>query len=56
VLVIAVRDKSGKYTYNPGPDTVLSKEATLIVLGAADSVIRLRKSICDSANAISLIN
>lgn len=43
VLVIAIRDKRGKYVYNPGPNTVLSREATLIVLGSADSVIRLRR-------------
>ncbi len=56
VLVIAVRNKDGKYTYNPGPDTVLSQEATLIVLGAADSVIRLRKSISKGAETVSLID
>jgi voltage-gated potassium channel len=52
VLVIAVRDKNRKYTYNPGPDTVLSEEATLIVLGAADSVIRLRESIVGRNNVV----
>ena len=56
VLVIALRDKYGKYTYNPGPDTVLAREATLIVLGAADSVIRLRESILGKSRSMSLIN
>ena len=45
VLVIAVRDARGKYVYNPGPDTVLTEGATLIVLGARDSVSRLAASL-----------
>jgi voltage-gated potassium channel len=56
VLVIAMRDKNGKYTYHPGPDTVLASEATLIVLGGADSVIRLRKSILGQTGSVSLID
>lgn len=55
VLVIAIRDKMGKYIYNPGPEAVLTTEATLIVLGAVDSIIRLRKSICGATDSAGLI-
>lgn len=55
VLVIAIRDKLGKYIYNPGPEAVLTGEATLIVLGAVDSIIRLRKSVCGTTSSMRLI-
>ncbi len=55
VLVIAVKEKDGTYIYNPGPSTVLSENATLVVLGAAQSVARLRTSICDVRNTFSII-
>lgn len=45
VLVIALRDNSGAFIYNPGPETVLTEGATLVVLGARDSVIKLRSSL-----------
>ncbi len=45
VLVIALRDDRGAFVYNPGPETVLTKGATLIVLGARDSVVKLRHSL-----------
>jgi voltage-gated potassium channel len=45
VLVIAVRDGDGEFAYNPGPETVLTSGSTLVVLGARDSVIKLRKSL-----------
>jgi voltage-gated potassium channel len=56
VLVIAIRDTEGKYIYNPGPDAVLSAEATLIVLGDVDSVIRLRKSVRGKTDHMGLIS
>lgn len=56
VLVIAVKEKDGTYLYNPGPSTVLSENATLVVLGAAESVARLRTSICDVKSSLTLIN
>jgi voltage-gated potassium channel len=55
VLVIAIREKDGKYIFNPGPSALLSENATLIVLGSVDSIIRLRKSISVSEHAVSLI-
>ena len=56
VLVIAIRHKDGKYSYNPGSDTELTADATMIVLGAADSVIRLRQSIAGTVVSRSLIH
>ncbi len=55
VLVIAIRDKEGKYIFNPGPETLLEAEATLVVLGAADSVIKLRESLLGAEARNSLI-
>ncbi|MBW2277405.1 MAG: TrkA family potassium uptake protein, partial [Deltaproteobacteria bacterium] len=45
VLVIALRENDGAFTYNPGPETVLTAGSTLVVLGARDSVIKLRSSL-----------
>lgn len=45
VLVLAVRDPSRGYVYNPGPDHVLVEAAKLIVLGPAMAVVRLRESV-----------
>ncbi len=56
VLVIAVRDKDSKYTYNPGPETVLTENATLIVLGSMPSIIRLRDSIGGLRESLPLIH
>jgi voltage-gated potassium channel len=55
VLVIAVRDKKGNYTYNPGPETALTEEAILIVLGSTESIFRLRESIAGRSKSVSLI-
>ena len=56
VLVIAVRDQNGNYTYNPGPDTILKERATLIVLGSTDSVVRLRDSVAGGSRSVPLID
>jgi voltage-gated potassium channel len=45
VLVIAMRDGDGNFIYNPRPETVISEGAVFVVLGAMDSVIKLRKSL-----------
>lgn len=45
VLVIAIRDKEGRFLYNPGSDTILEEEAVLVVLGAMESVIKLQNSL-----------
>lgn len=42
-LVLAVRDqKDRKFSYNPGPDSVLTAGTTLVVLGTVDAVEKLR--------------
>lgn len=55
VLVIAIREKNGNYIYNPGPDTELSAEAVLIVLGAVSSIVRLRAALDGSGVSDRLI-
>ena len=45
ILIIAIRDKHGTYTYNPGPDVALTEDSTLIVFGASAAVIRLKESV-----------
>ncbi|MCP4674937.1 MAG: potassium channel protein [Deltaproteobacteria bacterium] len=56
VLVIALREKNGNYTYNPGPEAVLTERCTLIVLGTMKSIIRLRDSIGGVKNSLVLIH
>lgn len=48
VLVIAVRDKSGNFLYNPGPDFVLEVGAVLIVIAQVKDVHKLRKIVLGS--------
>lgn len=43
LLVVALHLPSGEYLYNPRPDQVLERGVHLIVLGAPDSVIKLRE-------------
>ena len=50
VLVIAIRNVDGKFTYNPGPDTIMEAGAVLVVLGAMESVLKLRKSISSNTS------
>lgn len=45
VLVLAVRSTDGKFTYNPSPRFVLHAGMVLVVLAAADDVIKLRQGI-----------
>lgn len=45
ILVIAIRKEDGSFAYNPGPNTVLEKNSTLVVLGAVPSIEKLRKSL-----------
>jgi voltage-gated potassium channel len=42
-LVVAVREDDRSFTYNPDPDHVLAEGTTLIVLGEADSIVKLRQ-------------
>lgn len=43
VLVLAIRDATRGFIYNPGPDLVLTDAMKLIVLGPLDSVHKLRE-------------
>lgn len=53
LLVIAVRDKDRSFIYNPDPDHVIDGGTTLIVMGDADSVVKLRKILEESIPAPS---
>jgi voltage-gated potassium channel len=44
-LVVAVRGSGKEFTYNPEPDFLIVEGTTLIVLGEADSVVKLRKLV-----------
>lgn len=43
LLVVAIRGEDRVFHYNPEPDVVLQQGSTLIVLGEADSVVKLRE-------------
>jgi voltage-gated potassium channel len=43
LLVVAVRDTERNFVYNPDPDHVVMEGATLIVMGEAENVAKLRK-------------
>ncbi len=44
-LVVAVRDAGRAFTYNPDPEHVLAEGTTLIVLGEANRVVKLRQLV-----------
>lgn len=48
LLVIAVRHKDRSFIYNPDPDHLIDGGTTLIVMGDAESVTKLRKILDDS--------
>ena len=48
LLVIAVRDKDRSFVYNPDPDHIIDGGTTLIVMGDAESVVKLRKILEES--------
>jgi voltage-gated potassium channel len=41
-LVVAIRGSDRTFVYNPDPDSILTEGTTLIVLGEADSIVKLR--------------
>ncbi|MBA3502904.1 MAG: TrkA C-terminal domain-containing protein, partial [Deltaproteobacteria bacterium] len=43
--VLALREGSKDYIYNPGPDEKLTVGTTLVVLGSAEQVASLRKEM-----------
>jgi voltage-gated potassium channel len=48
LLVIAVRQPTREFVYNPEPDFVLEAGMTLVVMGAADGVKKLRALVTES--------
>jgi voltage-gated potassium channel len=54
LLVIAVRHKDRSFIYNPDPEHVIDGGTTLIVMGDAESVTKLRKILDDSVPAPSM--
>jgi voltage-gated potassium channel len=44
LLVLAVREPGGGFTYNPGPSFKLTEKMTLVVLGSTASVVQLREA------------
>jgi K+/H+ antiporter YhaU regulatory subunit KhtT len=51
LLVVAVRGADRSFLYNPDPDYTLSGGTTLIVMGEAESVVKLRKMLSESIAA-----
>jgi voltage-gated potassium channel len=49
LLVVAVRDKDRQFLYNPDPEHVIEASTTLIVMGEAESVVKLRRILDESA-------
>jgi len=47
VLVLAVREPDGSYSYNPGPTFLLAAGQTLVVLCRTEDLNQLRKGISD---------
>ena len=45
VLVVAVRENDRSFLYNPEPDFTIKEGTTLIVMGEAESVVKLRKIV-----------
>ncbi len=44
-LVVAVRGSDREFVYNPEPDHVILAGTTLVVLGEADSIVKLRRLV-----------
>lgn len=49
VLVLAVRETDGSYSYNPGPDFLLAATQTLVVLCRTSDLEQLRRGIADGS-------
>jgi len=43
LLVVAVRDAARNFLYNPDPEYIVEAGTTLIVMGEAENVAKLRK-------------
>jgi voltage-gated potassium channel len=49
LLVVAIRDRERRFIYNPDPDYCLLGGTTLIVMGEAESVVKLRRILAGAA-------
>lgn len=47
LLVVAVRDSDRNFVYNPDPEHIVEAGSTLIVMGEAENVAKLRKLLAD---------
>lgn len=45
LLILGARDASGKMTFNPSPETLLEKGATLIVMGEVEKIEKATRSL-----------
>jgi voltage-gated potassium channel len=50
LLVVAVRESDRSFLYNPEPDFTIQVGTTLIVMGEAESVVKLRKMVAADAS------
>jgi voltage-gated potassium channel len=53
LLVVAVRSADRTFLYNPDPEYELAAGTTLIVMGEAESVVKLRKMLSESVPAVA---
>jgi voltage-gated potassium channel len=49
LLVVAMREMDRSFVYNPDPNYVIRAGTTLIVMGAAEAVIKLRKMVAENS-------
>jgi voltage-gated potassium channel len=47
-LVVAVREVTRDFTYNPEPDMLLLEGTVLVVMGETESIVKLRRLVADS--------
>lgn len=48
LLVVAIRDEERQFVYNPEPEYEIHAGATLIVMGEAEAVVKLRRILAES--------
>ena len=54
LLVVAVRESDRSFMYNPEPDFTIQVGTTLIVMGEAESVVKLRKMVAADSSVPNL--
>jgi voltage-gated potassium channel len=53
LLVVAVRGTDRSFLYNPEPDYVLAEGTTMIVMGEAESVVKLRNLVSPATTGVA---